>query len=43
MAQNFQGMVDIVTEQMGRYFAGETIQPGELYAEATLITKENAG
>ena len=42
VAQNFQGMVDIVTEQMGRLFAGETIQPGELYADATLITPENA-
>lgn len=43
VAQNFQGMVDIVAEQMGRYFAGETIQPGDLYAAATLVTKENAG
>ena len=43
VAQNFQGMVDIVVEQMGKLFAGQTIQPGDLYAEATLITKENAG
>jgi ribose transport system substrate-binding protein len=43
VAQNFQGMVDIVVEQMGKLFAGQTIQPGDMYAEATLITKENAG
>ena len=42
VAQNFTGMVDIVVEQMGKLFAGETIQPGEMYAEATLITTENA-
>ncbi len=42
VAQNFQGMVDIVVEQMGRLFAGETIETGEKYAEATLITAENA-
>ena len=43
VAQNFRGMVDIVAEQMGRFFAGEPIQTGDLYAEATLITKETAG
>ena len=42
VAQNFQGMVDIVVEQMGRLFGGETIETGEMYAEATLITAENA-
>jgi len=42
VAQNFQGMVDIVVDQMGKLFAGQTIQPGDMYAEATLITKENA-
>ncbi len=42
VAQNFQGMVDIVVEQMGKLFAGETIQTGEMYAEATLITPANA-
>lgn len=42
VAQNFQGMTDIVVEQMGRLFAGEAIQPGEMYAEATLITADNA-
>lgn len=43
VAQNFQGMVDIVAEQMGKLFAGENIQTGDLYAEATLITKETVG
>ena len=43
VAQNFDGMVEIVTDQMGRLFAGESIQPGEQYAPATLITKETAG
>ena len=42
VAQNFTGMVDIVVEQMGKLFAGEAIQKGEMYAEATLITTENA-
>ncbi len=42
VAQNFQGMVDIVVEQMGKLFAGETITTGEMYAEATLITPANA-
>ena len=42
VAQNFQGMTDIVVEQMGKLFAGETIEPGELYADATLITADNA-
>ena len=42
VAQNFQGMVDIVMEDMGKLFAGEAIETGEKYAEATLITAENA-
>ena len=42
VAQNFQGMVDIVVEDLGRLFAGESIETGEKYAEATLITAENA-
>ena len=42
VSQNFTGMADIVVEQMGKLFAGEAIQPGEMYAEATLITTENA-
>lgn len=42
VAQNFRGMVDIVAEQMGRFFAGEPIQTGDRYAVATLIIKETA-
>lgn len=42
VAQNFQGMVDIIMEDMGKLFAGEAIETGEKYAEATLITAENA-
>ena len=42
VAQNFRGMTDIVVEQMEKFFAGETVEPSELYAEATLITAENA-
>ena len=42
VAQNFTGMVDIVVEQMGKLFAGEAIEQGEMYAAATLITSENA-
>lgn len=41
--QNFEGMAKIVYEQMDKYFAGGTIEPGEMYAPATLITSENAG
>ena len=42
VAQNFQGMIDIIMEDMGKLFAGEAIETGEKYAEATLITAENA-
>lgn len=42
VAQNFKGMTDIVVEQMGKLFSGETLQQGDMYAEATLITAENA-
>lgn len=42
VAQNFTGMVDIVVEQMGNLFAGQAIEPGDMYAAATLITAENA-
>lgn len=40
--QNFEGMADIVCEQMEKYFAGEEIEKGEMYAPAELITQENA-
>mgnify|MGYP000857346984 CR=1 FL=1 len=41
VAQNFEGMAQIVVEQMTKLFAGETIEKGEMYAPATLITAEN--
>lgn len=40
--QNFEGMADIVCRQMEKYYAGETIEKGEMYAPAELITQENA-
>lgn len=40
--QNFEGMADIVCEQMEKYFDGEEIEKGEMYALAELITQENA-
>ncbi len=40
--QNFDGMAQIVAEQMEKYFAGETLDKGEMYAPATLITPESA-
>lgn len=40
--QNFEGMAQIVAEQMGKYFAGEELERGDMYAPATLITPETA-
>jgi len=40
--QNFEGMAQIVYEQMNLYFTGGEIEKGEMYAPATLITLENA-
>ena len=40
--QNFEGMAEIVCQQMEKYYAGETIEKGEMYAPAELITQENA-
>lgn len=40
--QNFEGMAQIVAEQMGKYFAGEELERGNMYAPATLITPETA-
>ena len=40
--QNFEGMAEIVCQQMKKYYAGETIEKGEMYAPAELITQENA-
>ena len=39
--QNFEGMAQIVYEQMEKYFNGETIEQGEMYAPATLIDAIN--
>lgn len=39
--QNFEGMAQIVYEQMEKYFDGEAIDSGELYAPATLIDSSN--
>ncbi len=41
VSQNFEGMASIVVEQMASLFAGETLEVGEMYAPATLITSEN--
>jgi len=41
VAQNFGGMADIVVEQMVKYFKGETVESGEMYAPATLITTDS--
>lgn len=38
--QNFEGMAEIVCDEMEKYFGGETIEPGELYAPAELVTAE---
>lgn len=40
--QNFEGMAEIVCGEMEKYFGGEAIEPGELYAPAELVTIENA-
>lgn len=40
--QNFEGMAQIVAEQMEKYFAGEELEKGDMYAPATLITPETA-
>ena len=42
VAQNFEGMAQIVYEQMEKYYSGEELEKGELYAPATLITSEDA-
>ncbi len=42
VAQNFEGMADIVLEQMKTLYTGGETEKGELYAEASLITPENA-
>ncbi|WP_068774821.1 substrate-binding domain-containing protein [Paenibacillus sp. FJAT-26967] len=41
--QNFAGMADIVAKQMDLVFQGKPVESTELYAPASLITKDNAG
>lgn len=38
--QNFEGMSDIVLEQMKLLYSGTEIEKGEMYADATLITPD---
>lgn len=40
VSQNFEGMADIVVNEMTKMFNGEEITKGEQYAPANLITKE---
>jgi len=40
--QNFSGMAELVAQQMEKVFNGQAVDAVELYAPATLITKENA-
>lgn len=40
VAQNFEGMAEIVVTEMTKLFNGEEITKGEQYAPATIITKE---
>jgi ribose transport system substrate-binding protein len=39
MAQNFEGMANIVVTEVVKLFSGEEVIPGEQYAPALLITK----
>lgn len=39
VSQNFDGMAKIVIDEMEKVFKGETIEKGDKYAPATLITK----
>lgn len=39
VSQNFDGMAKIVIDEMDKVFKGETIEMGDKYAPATLITK----
>lgn len=39
--QNFTGMAEIVAAELGKYFAGETLERGEQYAPAALYTNDN--
>ena len=39
VAQNFEGMAEIVVNEMVKMFNGEEIKKGEQYAPATIVTK----
>ena len=39
VAQNFEGMAEIVVSEMAKYFAGETVEQGDKYAPAVLIVE----
>lgn len=39
--QNFEGMTDIVCEQMAKYFDGEELEKGDMYAPASIIKPES--
>lgn len=39
VSQNFEGMAEIVVNEMAKMFAGEEITKGEQYAPATIVTK----
>lgn len=39
--QNFEGMTDIVCEQLAKYFDGEELEKGEMYAPASIIKPES--
>ncbi len=41
VAQDFEGMAELIAEAMIRMFNDEEIEPGEIYAPAKLITLEN--
>jgi ribose transport system substrate-binding protein len=40
VAQNFEGMADIVVTEMTKVFNGEEIKKGEQYAPASIVTKK---
>lgn len=43
VSQNFTGMADITAEQMAKVFAGGQPDAAEMYAPATLITRDSLG
>lgn len=43
VAQNFQGMAEITAAQMAQVFDGKALDAAEMFAPATLITRESLG